>query len=285
MVAAGLQDARPDRGVVVLERRQAGDGRAPFADHGAQHQRVILDDVARPHVAAGRHQLGARRLDGHPRLAAHAKPRMAGTGRRADILRPQQMIGRQDQLGRDDVFAHRPHMLPRRHRGQHLDRLPAGLLLCRFAALLICRLAFFPHLHIFHHDHRVRAGGQGIAGVHVERLLADGQVDRPRFGCAARVFGAHRVAVHGGGMIMGRGDERPHRLGRDAAGRVLQRHPFALQRPVEAGLRQRREPARQSFFARDVFQVWRMSMMCGHGMITPGCAKPRAPGFHRPRRS
>ena len=116
-----LQDAVADGGVVVGQRRQAGCAAAPLRDHRAQHQRVILDDIAGAEIAPRRHELGAGGLDGDARPAPHAQPGVTRAGRRADVLRSQPVIRRQDQLCGDHVLAHRAHVLPRRNGGQNLD--------------------------------------------------------------------------------------------------------------------------------------------------------------------
>ena len=121
VVVGGRQHARPDGGIIIDQRRQPVGQPAPLAHHRGQHQRVVLDDGAGVERGARRHQFGAGGLDRHARFAADAQLAMARAGRRADVLRPQPMIGRQDQLGRDHVLAHRPDMLPRRHRGEDLD--------------------------------------------------------------------------------------------------------------------------------------------------------------------
>ena len=118
----------------------------------------------------------------------------------------------------------------------------------------LCHLPF-AHLHVFHHDHRVGAGRQRVAGVHVERLLADSEVDGLGLAGAARLLGAHRIAVHRGGVIVRRGDPRPDRLRGDAAGGLVQRHRLARQRHVQPGLGQRGPPAGKRVAQRDVFQI------------------------------
>ena len=60
-----FQHAVPDGGIVVGQRRQTVGQPAPLVDHRAQHQRVILDDVARAKLGARRYQFGARGLDRH----------------------------------------------------------------------------------------------------------------------------------------------------------------------------------------------------------------------------
>ena len=200
----GFHDAVAERGVVIGQGREAGGQAAPLAHHCGQHQRVILHDVAGAQLAAGRHQLAPGWLDRHAWLAAHDQRGVARSGRRADVLRPQLVVGWQDQLRGDHILSHRPHVLPGRHRGENFDCLRSNdFSRCGSRTTKVVTTKI-PALHILHHDDRVRAGWEGIAGVYVERLLADDQVDRSRLRGAAGVFGAHRVAIHRGSMIVRR---------------------------------------------------------------------------------
>ncbi len=62
---------------------------------------------------------------------------------------------------------------------------------------------------------------------------------------AARVLGAHGVAVHCGCVIVGRRDPRPDGLGGDAPGGFVQRDRLTGQRLIQPGRVQRLLPASQ----------------------------------------
>ena len=194
-----------DAVVVVGDDGQAGDDTAGFLGLCAQHQRVVLDDVARLQLAAGGDQFGARGLDGDARPPVDGDLRVPAAGDRAQVLGPQPVVGGQHQFGGDHVLAHGPHIGPRRAGREDLDVIGAVLL---------------HGLGMLDHDDRVHAVGQGVAGVDGHGLLAHAQQDGAGLGGAACVLAAHGVAVHGRGVVVGRRDPRPDRLGGDAVQRL-----------------------------------------------------------------
>ncbi len=245
MRRGGLQHPVADRVVGVCQRRQARGQPAPLRHHCGDDQRVVLDDVAGLQRAARRDQFRAGRLDGDARAAAHVEPHVARACGRADVLGPQRVVGGQDQLGRNHVLTHRPDVLPRRDRRENLD------------LRAVCRVH---RLDVLDHDDCIGAGGQGVAGVDIERTAvvlgaADGQPEGLRLAGAARVLRGDGIAVHRGRVIVGRGNARPDGLRGDPAGRSLQRDPLAGQGGCQPGRVQRSPPAGQRLGQGDIFEI------------------------------
>jgi hypothetical protein len=119
---------------------------------------------------------------------------------------------REEQLGRDDVLADPSHVLPGEGRGLDADALR------------------IESLHGFDHDHCVGAAGQYVAGVDEKGLSADRQIPGLGFVGPIGGLGVDRDTVHGGRMIVGRGDGRKDRFGQHPPGRLRDRDRFNRQR-------------------------------------------------------
>ena len=189
---------RDQRRVVGHDRHRLGLA-AGLARLRGEHQRVRVDELPRRRLgAAERPHLVARRDDEHARGAPDRQRRVACRGRGGEVDGPQPVALGQQQLGRADVLPDRAHVLPRRRRGAHLGHAAGPVQL------------------LAHHD-RVEALGQRVAGVD------DGEVrqrPRRRLRRPERVGGAHGDPVHRGGVVGGRGAQRPHRRRRHAAERL-----------------------------------------------------------------
>ena len=187
-------DGAADHVEVIGQRRKAADHAAPLLGHRAQHDRVVLDDVARLQAFLAvrvieAHQFGAGGDDGDARLATHSQMGMAAADRCAKVLRAQLVVGWQHQLSRHDVLAHGPHVPPGRRGGHDLNY--------RLVALA-------NKLRVLDHNHRVGEGGQRVAGINICCFDAQDQPFWHGLGSASGVLGAHRVAVHRGRVVVRR---------------------------------------------------------------------------------
>ncbi len=227
-------------GTVVAVDWVTGDVAARFLRLRAQHQRVVFNDVAGFQRRARQHQFCACGNNGDARPPVDGYTHMARACQRAQILRAQPVVGRQHQLARHHVLTHRAHVAPGRQRADDLDECVAALLHV---------------LNGFNHDDAVRTGRQRVASVHIKRSFAHTQPHGACFGCAAACVCLQRVAVHGAGVVMRRGDARPHRRRGDAAQRRIQRDCLGLKGGQQPNVAQRGVPGSQRFLHANIMQV------------------------------
>ena len=107
----------------------------------------------------------------------------------------------------------------------------------------------------FDHYDRVEAGGDRIAGVDPRGLRADLEADRGGLGGADRVRGAHGHPVHRRAVVVGRGDARPDRLGRNPSQRPFQGESLGPGQGKSARLSERRLEVPVRLLQRDVAEV------------------------------
>jgi hypothetical protein len=258
----GAANRRGDAlGIVGLDRQAPGLA-AGLLGLGGEHQRVRVEDLARPDVRAHRADLVAGRQHGHDRTAVDEHVRRARGGRGGDVDGAQAMALGQQQLGRADVLADRAHVLVGRHGPAHLRR----------AALVVDLLA---------HDDGVVALGQRVAGVDDDVGVVR-QEDRRALAGADGVGGAHGDAVHRRRVERRRGARGPHRRGGDAADRLGERQADRLDAPRAARGGERGAPGGERLGGGDVVDV-------GGGGHVLSCATRAASGRasrrRRPRRA
>ena len=200
--------ARTPRLRIVLEvvghAAQAGDERSP-PPRPSRPAPASCTRRCRPVAGAPgcreADQLGAGGEDGDARPAVDRHGRVAAAGDRPQILRPQAVVGGQHQL------AWPPCPRPSAARSAR-----AGV-----AAMISMAspAGGRDELRVLDLDHGVGGGRQRVARVHVDRpATPTASRERLRLGGAAGLLGAHGVAVHGRGVVVGRRDARPDWRGR-----------------------------------------------------------------------
>ncbi len=152
----------------------------------------------------------------------------AGGQQRPQVNGPDAVPLRQNQLGDDDVLAHGADVLPRGYRLEDLH--PAA----------------FQLMDVLDHDHRVKAFGQGIAGIN-RHILLRRQDQGPCLAGADGFPEADGDAVHGRGVVKGRGASGENGLGGDPVQGVIDRDFLHRAGQQAAGL-QPRPPEGQGLF-------------------------------------
>ena len=84
--------------------------------------------------------------------------------------------------------------------------------------------------HILDHDDGVGLLGKGLAGVDVDRFRPEAELLRRGLRGAGGVGGAHGDAVHGGGVVVGRGDSGEDRTCGHAAESVFGPDDLGIER-------------------------------------------------------
>ena len=202
-VATGALD-RAAKGLWVI-----ANGRSPrrvgadLGEAGGEHRGVEVGYLAGLDRLPGGDDLAARGDDGDPWGPHDLDLDDACRQERADVGGAKALPGGDDDVGGDDVLADDAGVLPRRGGRDDLEN-----------ALL--RLD-----HILDHDDGVRLLGKGLAGVDVDRLRPDAELLWRGLRGARGVGGAHGDAVHGGGVVVGRGDGGEDRACGYAAESVL----------------------------------------------------------------
>ena len=134
------------------------------------------------------------------------------------VVGSQTVVARQQQLGRHHVLTHQAHVLPG----------GGGLVDGHGVPALVA--------HLLDHDHRVGPGRQRLAGVQPGEapfgvVLVREQPELPgrEFGGPEGILRAHADAVHGGAVVVGRGDPGEHRLGCDPVQGLAHVHRLVIQ--------------------------------------------------------
>ncbi len=199
----GLGHGVLDQLVAVLHLGQDERLGPALGHQGGQEGAVGLDDVAGAGWTLFRllpgEQLGAGGDDGHPRALERFDAEDPGGEQGREVGRGQAVVVRQDHLAGHHVLAHLAHVLPGEGGGLDLGGLGAGL------------------VHLLDHDDRVAALGQGLASVDGVDLLAQPEFQGAFLAGPEGGAGLDRQAVHGRGVVAGRGEIGVDRLGRDPA--------------------------------------------------------------------
>ena len=198
-----------------------------FLHHRADGVGVRRHDLVGSRLLSGPHQLVAGREDRDAGPAAHGQDGVPHRGGEREAFRVEPLAGREERIASAEIEPRGADVLVRAGSGpdDHGAVLGLGVLLDRDG---VCARR---HRRAGKDPHRL-AGRQGAGKAVARPTLAPTTRSRRRH--RRGVFASHRVAVHGGSRerrLVARGAQV---LGEGPPGGRGDRHPFRLDRPLDA---------------------------------------------------
>ena len=181
----------------------------PLTDHSGENGAVEFQNITGLGVGAGRDDLVAGGDDANHRLADDFDFQHTAGDHGTDGRRRNGHMGGQDHFTGADILTDLADMLP--GGGSGVDGNGAILVL----------------YDILHHDDRIAALGNGVAGVQNDELTGI-QCNRCVFGGTEGIPGIDRHAVHGAGRIVGGTDVGIDRMSRHPSAGIPNRNGFGF---------------------------------------------------------